>query len=176
MGESTPATMSRVTSGEAVGLLKGRSSVMVPQTKCTRLGKPQHACLPSMLLPGVVSMMRSLGIRPWWSLPPPPSPLYTPNQVLLGSHRWKRELLSWDGGTSEGRCRLSWSWSSKALTLLGESSEYLHGSHGGTGGCTRGWNPFLGFGRWNYLQPLEPLSPCSPEQCWQVEWMLFLWR
>lgn len=136
-------------------------------------------CLsPLTHLPEAVSMlMQSLGIPPWTEPPESPlPPLHGHNQVLVGSHRWRRELLSLGRGTLERRCPLSWAHSFKALAMLGESSEYLHGSHRDTGGVCTWLESLSRLGRWNYLQPLAPLFPCSPEQGWQVKWMLFLQR
>lgn len=75
--------------------------------------------------------------KPWDSTPGRLSHLPYPH-CLLGSHRWRRELLPLAEGTLERRCSLSWAHSFKALAVLGESSEYLHGSHRDAGGV-RTW-------------------------------------
>lgn len=122
-----------------------------------------------------------MNVKPWDSAlggvsPTSFSPTAHSNQVLVGSHRW-------GGGSYCPAPERLWrgvpslpTHSFKALTKLEENSEYLQGSHRSTGGVHTWLASLSRLGRWNYLQPWVPLFSCSPEPCWQVEWMLFLRR
>lgn len=107
----------------------------------------------------------SVDAKPWDSTPGRLShPLYP--HCLLGSHRWGRELPSLAGGTLERRCSLSpGPTPSRPLQCLEKAQNISTAPTETLVGCARGSNESLPrLGRWNYLQPLVPLFPCSPEQ------------
>lgn len=133
-----------------------------------------HACLPSLLLPGVVST----DSKPWDSALGGVSRLPQPHCTAPwccwvvtgrgGSYCPGLEGLWRGGALSPGPIP------SRPFQCLEKAQNISMAHTEALVGCTRGLNPSLAWQMELFTTPGASL-PLLPEQCWQVEWMLFLW-